>query len=274
LLIDDPEPPLVLFARGDPAVLERRCVAIVGTRRATGYGRTVAKKLGADLTDAGVGVVSGLAIGIDGSAHEGVLAAGGRPIGVVGSGLDVVYPRRHGSLWSRTGSEGLLLSEAAMGMRPEPWRFPERNRIIAALAEVVVVVESGDAGGSQITVDAAIKRDITVMAVPGPVTSASSAGTNRLLVDGVAPVLGAEEILMALGLSGGRAEKLQLFRPDDAELSADAIAVLNGLDFSPTPTERLLTHVGVSPGRLAVALEELHIRRLAKGGGGWWHRVP
>jgi DNA processing protein len=272
-LIHDPDPPLVLFARGNPAALCRRCVGIVGTRRATAYGRSVAKKLGADLTAAGVAVVSGLAIGIDGAAHEGVLAAGGAPVGVVGSGLDVVYPRRHAQLWSRVGGEGLLLSEAALGMAPEPWRFPERNRIIAGLAEVVVVVESGAAGGSQITVEAAIKRDVTVMAVPGPITSSSSAGTNRLLVDGVAPALGADEVLMALGLNSGRAETLQLFRPFEAELSSDATAVLNALDFAPTPTERLITSSGLSPGRLAVALEELKAGRLASGGGGWWNRL-
>ncbi|MBA2609067.1 MAG: DNA-processing protein DprA, partial [Actinobacteria bacterium] len=119
-LVNDPEPPLVLFARGDAQSLDQRCVAIVGTRRATAYGRNIAKQLGADLTDAGIGVVSGLAIGIDGAAHDGVLAAGGHPVGVVGSGLNVVYPRRHTALWSRVGSEGLLLSEAGLGMAPEP----------------------------------------------------------------------------------------------------------------------------------------------------------
>ncbi len=272
-LIDDPEPPSVLFARGNSGVLDQRCVAIVGTRRATAYGRNVAKKLGADLTDAGVGVVSGLAIGIDGASHEGVLAAGGAPVGVVGSGLDTIYPRRHASLWSRVGSDGLLLSEAAPGMTPEPWRFPERNRIIAALSEFLIVVESGLAGGSQLTVDAAAARGIEVMAVPGPVTSAVSAGTNRLLVDGAAPVLGADEVLVALGMGGARPTKLQLFTPDDAALSTDATAVLNDLEFAPTPTERLLNVVGLSPGRLAVALEELRGRGLAAGGGGWWHRV-
>ncbi|MBA2609456.1 MAG: DNA-protecting protein DprA [Actinobacteria bacterium] len=273
-LIDDPEPPLVLFARGDAHSLNQRCVAIVGTRRATAYGRNIAKQLGADLTDAGIGIVSGLAIGIDGAAHDGVLSARGRPVGVVGSGLNVVYPRRHGALWARVGSEGLLLSEAALGMAPEPWRFPERNRIIAGLAEIVIVVESGEAGGSQLTVEAAVSRGLDVMAVPGPVSSTASAGTNRLLVDGAAPVLGADEVLIALGLGGTRYEKLQLFRPDDEPLSSDATAVLNNLDFAPTPTERLLGVVGLTPGRLAVALEELHARRLATGGGGWWNRLP
>lgn len=271
-LVNDPDPPLVLFARGDPAALDQRCVAIVGTRRATAYGRNFARKLGADLADAGVGVVSGLAIGIDGAAHEGVLASKGQPVGVVGSGLDVVYPRRHAPLWARVGSEGLLLSEAALGMSPEPWRFPERNRIIAGLSEFVIVVESGEAGGSQLTVEAAAARGLDVMAVPGPVGSAASAGTNRLLVDGATPVLGADEVLMALGLAGPP-QKLQLFRPDDVPLSSEATAVLNSLDFSPMATEKLLGAVGLSPGRLAVALEELRGRRLAMGGGGWWNRV-
>jgi len=270
-LQDDPEPPLVLFSRGEADALQRRRVAIVGTRRCTAYGRNIAKKLGADLTDAGIGVVSGLAIGIDGAAHDGVLAAGGHPIGVVGSGLDVVYPRRHTSLWNRTASEGLLLSEAALGMSPEPWRFPERNRIIAGLSEALIVVESGEAGGSQITVDAAIARGVDVMAVPGPVGSASSAGTNKLLVEGVFPVLGAAEVLALLGMNTAkqRAEPLRLFEP----LSAEATQVLAVLDFVPTPTERIVAEAGLTTGRVMCALEELAAARQAKGGGGWWSRV-
>ncbi|HWC10704.1 MAG TPA: DNA-processing protein DprA, partial [Acidimicrobiales bacterium] len=142
-LVDDQEAPAVLFSRGDPAILSARRVAIVGTRQCSRYGADVARELGRDLAAAGVVVVSGLALGVDGAAHAGALEGhGAPPVAVVGSGLDVVYPRRHSRLWAEVGERGLLLSEAPLGARPEAWRFPVRNRVIAALAEAVVVVES------------------------------------------------------------------------------------------------------------------------------------
>ena len=143
-------------------------VAIVGTRRCTGAGAGFARELGRELADAGVAVVSGLALGIDGAAHRGVLEAGGRPVGVVGSGLDVVYPAEHRDLWERVARRRACSSARRRSARgPTPWRFPARNRIIAALADLVVVVESHAAGGSMHTVREAADRDIPVMAVPG-----------------------------------------------------------------------------------------------------------
>jgi DNA processing protein len=196
------DPPPVLFARGDLSLFEGRRVGIVGTRNATSAGRATATALGRDLAAAGAHVVSGLARGIDGCAHQGVLTTDGpgRAIAVVGSGLDVVYPPEHHRLWARVAERGLLLSEAPPGRPPEPWRFPQRNRIIAALAEVLVVVESRETGGSLITVDEALECGRPVMAVPGPVGSRSSSGTNRLLRDGAAVVLDASDVLTALAI--------------------------------------------------------------------------
>lgn len=200
---DDPEPPALLFARGRLQLLtDRPLVAIVGTRRCSTIGRRVAADLGRQLTEAGVGVVSGLASGIDGAAHDGVLALGGAPLGVVGTGLDVIYPAVNRELWRRVGSEGLLLSEALCGTKPERWRFPARNRLIAGLASLVVVVESHATGGSLHTVSSAIDRGRPVMAVPGSVTNSASAGSNQLLADGCAPVTGVHDILDALALAG------------------------------------------------------------------------
>jgi DNA processing protein len=217
--------------------------------------------------------VSGLAIGIDGAAHEGVLAAGGRPVGVVGTGLDVVYPRRHGVLWERVATQGLLLTERRHGAEPNVVAFPKRNRIIAALAEIVIVVESTVKGGSMHTVNAAIRRGIDVMAVPGPVGAPTSEGTNRLLVDGVAPVLGADEVLLSLGLAtAGRLFNAPARR--HASLSPDARAVLEALDFVATPTDTLMAATGFSAGRVSVALEQLAAAGRATGGGGWWARSP
>src|SRR5258705_11936294 len=163
----------------------------------------MAFELGHDLAAAGVRVVWGLALGIDGAAHAGALAApgGAPPVAVVGSGPDVVYPRRHADLWRRVVDAGVLFSESPMGAAPEGWRFPLRNRIIAALADVLVVVESRHQGGSRHTVDAAADRDRTILAVPGPVRSPLSADPNELLHQGAGPARDVVDVLVALGLA-------------------------------------------------------------------------
>lgn len=272
LLAADHEPPALLFRRGDPAALACRRVAIVGTRRCTRYGRDVAEELGRDLSSAGVSVVSGLALGIDGAAHVGALQAGaGPPVGVVGSGLDVVYPRAHAQLWDSVAGAGLLVSEAPMGARPEPWRFPVRNRVIAALAEVVVVVESRAAGGSQYTVEAAQARGRTVMAVPGPVRSPTSAGPNALLAEGCAPARDATDVLVALGLSTATAAAP---RPDGRPEPGPAEAlVLEALGWEPTSLEQVVTRSVCPPGTVSVALARLERDGWATVSGGWWERV-
>lgn len=199
-LADDPEPPILLFLEGDIDLLQAGAsVAVVGTRRCTTVGRTVADRLGRDLARAGGTVVSGLALGVDGAAHRGALDEGGGVIGIVGSGLDVVYPQANRRLWDEVGSRGLLISEAPAGARPRPWRFPARNRLIAALSEATVVVESHRRGGALSTADEAIRRDRPVMAIPGSVLSPASEGTNALLVDGAIPVRDAADILAYLG---------------------------------------------------------------------------
>jgi DNA processing protein len=269
----DPDPPDQLYARGDASALELRRVGIVGTRNCTAYGRSFARRLGAELAEAGVAVVSGLAIGIDGAAHEGVLEARGTPIGVVATGLDVVYPRRHVSLWERVGTAGLLLSEEAPRTPPTQWRFPRRNRIIAALSEILVVVESSAKGGSMHTVDAALARGINVMAVPGPVGAVTSDGTNRLLVDGIPPVTCADDVLLALGLES-TPRLFELAKPRRSRLSARARQVLAVLDFVPMTTDALIAESGLTRGDVLVALQELAAARRAEGGGGWWHRMP
>ena len=197
--VHDPEPPLLLFVRGDPSLLSGPLVGIVGTRRCTAAGAATARELGYDLAVAGVGTVSGLALGIDGAGHLGCLEGGGPAVGVVATGLDVVYPRRHALLWERVASEGVLVSEAPLGTAAERWRFPARNRLIAALALAVVVVESRRRGGSMLTVESAIERQTDVLAVPGPVRSGASEGPNQLLAEGCPVVRDATDVLVALG---------------------------------------------------------------------------
>ena len=210
-LADDPLPPPVVFAQGDLGLLGGRRVAIVGTRNATAAGRDTATTLGRELAGAGVHVVSGLARGIDGAAHRGALQQGeradggtGRPIAVVASGHDVVYPREHRALWAQIAERGLLLSESPPGTAPEAYRFPLRNRVIAALAEVVVVVESREHGGSLITVNAAIERNVPLMAVPGGVHNRAATGTNQLIRDGAGIVVDVTDVLVALAIDHRR----------------------------------------------------------------------
>ena len=200
--VDDPDPALILFRRGRPFPVDGPTVAIVGTRRCTGVGREVARELGFGLAEAGVSVVSGLALGVDGAAHEGALRADGAPpVAFVGGGVDVVYPRRHHDLWQSVVRAGTVAGEAPPGAAPTRWRFPARNRLIAGFADLVVVVESRAAGGSLVTVDEAIRRDRQVMAVPGSVRNPAAVGTNALLADGCAPVTSVDDVLLALGLS-------------------------------------------------------------------------
>ena len=240
VLTHDALPVPVLFSRGDRTLLEGRRVALIGTRNATASGRHVARTLGGELAHAGVQVVSGLARGIDGAAHQGVFevldlgargagavssgvvpsGAGrselGRPIAVVASGLDVVYPREHKTLWQRVGAEGLLLSEHPPGAPPVAHHFPLRNRMVAALSEAVVVVESRERGGSLITADLAAERGVPVMAVPGHVANRASLGANGLLRDGATPVLDVGDILIALAL-----DRLPLDRLPSERLALD-----------------------------------------------------
>ncbi|MGH9153964.1 MAG: DNA-processing protein DprA, partial [Acidimicrobiales bacterium] len=211
--------------------------------------------------------------GIDGAAHEGALGArapAAPPVGVVGSGLDVVYPRRHADLWRRVALAGVLLSEAPLGARPEPWRFPARNRLIAALADVLVVVESHAAGGSLHTVRAAAERGVTVMAVPGPVRSPASAGTNALLADGCPPARDSGDVLVALALETASAPPRPDRRPPP---TGEEAAVLDALGWQAVTVEELARATSLPPSRVALALVRLEQDGWARGGGGWWERV-
>jgi DNA processing protein len=269
VLAGDPEPPAVLFSRGTIHALHRPRVAIVGTRRCTWAGRSIAAELAAGLATAGVCVLSGLALGIDGAAHRGALAArAADPVAVVGTGLDVVYPRRNADLWEAVARTGAILSEYPLGTRPEPWRFPARNRIVAALADVVVVVESHARGGSLHTVTAALERDVAVMAVPGPVRGPASAGTNALLVAGATPVRDADDVLIALGLDSGAMRR----RGDPADWPYDLVEldVLRELQHGPATVEQLAERMDRDLRVIAVWLAHLELYGLATASGGWW----
>ena len=199
-LLDLPDAPAMLYARGTLPTALPPAVAIVGTRDASSYGLRIARSIATSLARAGVAVVSGLARGIDGASHEAALAAGGRTVAVLGTGLDLVYPRSHRELQSRIGVEGLLLSELPATSPGHGGSFPRRNRIIAALADVVVVVEAGEKSGALITADYALELNRTVACVPNGIDVPSAQGSNALLKKGAEPILHPDDALALLNM--------------------------------------------------------------------------
>lgn len=256
------DPPAVVWLRGEQQrpVLDRTCVAVVGARACSSYGRSVARSLGRDLAAAGVVVISGMARGIDGEAHRGALAAGGATVAVLGCGIDRDYPAAHAQLAREIAESGLIVSEYEPGVEPAPWRFPARNRIIAGLSRAVVVVEARERSGALITVDFALEQGRDVLAVPGEITSALSAGSNALLRHGAAPVLDVEDILDVVGV---------VFEaPPRAEPEGDAGRVLAVLRDAPATVDEIARTLGLSAGETTALLTTLELEGLVEVGEG------
>ncbi|MGI6373167.1 MAG: DNA-processing protein DprA [Caldicoprobacterales bacterium] len=208
------DPPPVLYCKGMSLKDINPSVAIVGSRRSTGYGRQMAEKFGFQLAEAGVTVVSGLARGIDAMSHHGALKAGGKTVGVLGCGIDRVYPPENRKLYSTMEEEGAIVSEYPPGTSPLAGNFPARNRIISGLASGVLVIEAGLKSGALITVDFALEQGRDVYALPGNINVPQSAGTNKILKEGAKLVTDVQDILEDLGISqedpGNASEPLQL----------------------------------------------------------------
>jgi DNA processing protein len=230
-LRDAADAPWALIGRGDAALLDGlepgAAVTIVGSRRATSYGRQVARDLAREVGSAGLVVVSGLAFGIDACAHRGALDAGAKTIAVLGCGPDTSYPAAHRSLWGRVAETGAVISELPPGSTPWRWSFPARNRVMAALAGMTVVVEAAARSGSLITADLAAELGRDLGAVPGPVTSRASAGPNELLAGGACVVRDGQDVLDAM-LGAGVRTLQRKGPPLDPELAAALSAVEGG----------------------------------------------
>ena len=236
-------------------MLARPRVALVGTRRATPYGRQVARDLGYDLAVAGVAVVSGLALGIDAAAHRGAVAAeaAAGAAAVVGSGLDAPCPKANRELCAQVAAGGVVLSEVPPGVAGAPWRYPVRNRVLAGLSQAVVVVESAGSGGSMHTVREALDRDVPVLAVPGPVQSPVSAGPHELLSDGAAVCTGAQDVLDLLGLSLG----VPVVVDPRPEPVGAARMLLDAAAWLPTPVGHLAQAVDLPVVQVLAEVEQL-----------------
>lgn len=200
MLLHIPSAPPLIYVRGQIAPNDTLTVAVVGTRSPTSYGRDVAQQLVAELVAAGVTIISGLAIGIDQIAHSAALRAGGRTIGVLPCGIDMVYPDRHRKLATQICESGALVSEFSFGTRPLPQLFPVRNRLISGLARAVLIIEARPGSGALITADYALEQGRDVLAVPGPIYSLTSEGPHRLIRNGAGLVTSARDVLEALNM--------------------------------------------------------------------------
>lgn len=253
--------PPVLAVRGNPALLRARCVAIVGARAASAYGRGVARAIGARLAAAGLVVVSGLARGVDAAAHEGALEAGAT-VAFQACGPDRLYPPEHRRLAGRIAARGAVVSELPLGTPPRPAYFPLRNRLIAGLAEAVVVVEARERSGSLVTARHAAEQGTDVYAVPGPITAPTSRGPHRLLRDGAIPLTAPDDLLDDLGLRPARGAGdpgAGADPPGEAPADSLARAVLAALREAPLTRDELAQRLRSSAGALTAALSRLEL---------------
>ncbi|PYV32239.1 MAG: DNA-protecting protein DprA [Acidobacteria bacterium] len=268
------DPPLVLYVRGDARALTEHSVAVVGTRRPTAYGTSVTLRLAADLAQRGLVITSGMARGIDSASHRGALEANGKTVAVLGSGLDVIYPRENQKLADRIAARGAVISEFPLGTSPAPENFPIRNRIISGLALGVVVVEAAEYSGSLITARLALEQDREVFAVPGNITAAQSFGPNHLIKQGAKlvdhwmdvveelPAAVRSQLLPPPEASEGERGAAPLF---EASLTPDQKAVFEALRADESLfVDSILSNVELSYPRVLQALLELEMSGLIR----------
>lgn len=280
--LDDPEypailrqlrdAPLYLIAKGE-RLLEGPAIAIVGARRATAYGLDAARQLAAGLADAGIAVVSGLARGIDGAAHEGALGGRGRTVAVLGSGIDVIYPAEHADLAARIVAEGTLLSEHPVGTAPLPAHFPARNRILAGMTQGTIVIEAAERSGSLITARLANEHGREVFAVPGRIDSPLSAGAHLLIRDGATLVRDVDDVLEqvapALRSRAGTGSGGALGRAADVSVDGESAGlVLAALANGPATADDLIRQIGREAGEILAVLLDLELSGVLRQVGG------
>lgn len=257
------DPPLLLFVLGNPKILHKKSIAIVGSRAATAYGRRISFQLAEGLTSYPITVVSGLALGIDTEAHRGCLHGNGGTVAVLGCGLDVVYPKQNKNLYSEIVAQGAVVSEYPLGTRPEGFRFPARNRIIAGLSAGVVVVEAARKSGSLITAQMALDLGRDVFAVPGQVDSFKSEGAHWLLQQGAKLVATPADIADEYGLTRViYNEDDETLSENDFDLDPDAVALLDLIDPYGMAREELINNSKMVPARVSELLLFLELEGL------------
>lgn len=270
LLREIPDPPPLLFVRGELKPEDELAIAMVGTRHASHYGLTMAERLAGGLARAGLTVVSGLARGIDAAAHRGALAAGGRTVAVLGSGVDNVYPPEHADLAEDILQRGALVSEFPPRAAPHAGRFPQRNRIISGMSMGVIVVEAGEKSGALITARHAMEQNREVFAVPGRADHLQARGCHRLLRDGAALVETPEDVLSQLGplVRPVKTGDAVVRKPVELTLNPIEQQILQALDDDPTPIDRVIDTTALAASQVLATLSVLEMRRLVRRVGG------
>ena len=253
--------PPVLYVKGNLPAQDEPCLAVVGTRRPTIYGRQVAEDIVTDLVHSKITIVSGLARGIDSVAHRAALDAGGKTIAVFASGLDIIYPRENARLAEAIVEHGALLSEHPLGVKPKPESFPLRNRIMSGLSLGVLVVEAGERSGALITAHQAIEQNREVFAVPGSILSPVSQGTNRLIQEGAKLVCSHTDILQELNLTliVEQAEMREFSPANDIE-----VAILGQLGSEPNHIDEICRRSGLTMPEVSSTLAMLELRGIAR----------
>ena len=254
-------PPPLLYVRGELQPNDLWAVAIVGTRRASVYGREVAHTLARDLANAGVTVVSGLALGIDTVAHQAAVDAGGRTLAVLGSGVDQIYPPTNRGLAQAIVAQGAIISEYPLGVRPEAGNFPPRNRVISGLSKGVVIVEAGERSGALITARFAAEQNRDVFAVPGSILHPGSVGCNMLIQQGATPLLASQDVLQQLNLDQVGAQ-----RAAQAVISADPqeAHLLTRLTREPCHVDDLVRASSLSAPQVVALLAMMELKGLVR----------
>ena len=257
--------PPVLYVRGNPLPEDETCLAVVGTRRATVYGRQVTDEIVSDLARNKVTIVSGLAKGIDSIAHRAALEAGGRTIAVFACGLDIVYPAENANLAREIMERGALISEYPLGIRPKADNFPRRNRIMSGLSLGVLVIEAGESSGALITANQALEQNRDVFAVPGSILSPASRGTNRLIQEGAKLVRNHVDILEELNLAmvAQQLEMKEILPADETES-----LLLKQLSAEPTHIDEVCRHSRLTPALVSSTLTMMELKGMVKQVGG------
>ena len=266
-LIEICDPPPVLYCRGKWEPRDDLAIAIVGSRHCTLYGRQQAERLAASLARAGFTIVSGLARGIDAAAHEGALAAGGRTIAVMGTGLCNIYPPEHRDLAARVAKQGVLISEVPLDQAPLPGLFPQRNRIISGMSSGVIVIEASRRSGALHTVRHANEQGRDVFAVPGRIDSLASEGCHDIIRDGATLIRNADDVLAALGplvAPVRTSESETIHNPRELTLTPQERQILNLVTVDPVPIDEVLRLAGIESSRVLTTLTILEMKRLIR----------
>ena len=259
------QPPPVLYIRGDYLPDDLFAVAIVGTRRVTPYGRQITEELAAYLATNGITVISGLARGVDAIAHQTALKAGGRTIGVLGSGVDKIYPPEHRGLAEKMMVQGAIVSDYAPGTPPDAANFPPRNRIVSGLSLAVVVIEAGETSGALITAEFAAEQGREVFAVPGSILAPQSKGTNKLIQNGALPLLSVNDLMQALDLTrmGEHKAARKLIPSDETEAR-----LLNVLGEEPLHVDEIRNQTELPIERVSATLALMELKGMVRQVGG------